>query len=560
MNGKKRVGSSCATRPARRCTLVVLAALLGLMVQRASVVRGQSEAPIDIQAPAAPIAVRADGYMNLVYELHITNLSQRDLTIWRLQVQTDDQDAVVLAQYEGSELIERLARPAAPPRLSDKRRLGPGLRAVVFLWLTVDVRSSLPRGLLHRLTFSESDAPNSVVETVVEGIRLKVTDGPLILGPPLMGGEWLAMNGPSNVSMHRRALIPVDGKARIAQRFAVDWVKLGPDGQTYSGDRSNNRSYHAYGAQVMAVSNGIVASARDGIPENVPGATSRAVSITMDTVAGNYVILDLGKGRFAFYAHLQPGSLTVKPGDPVRRGQVLGLVGNSGNSTEPHLHLHVSDADSPLGSEGLPYVLASFQLLGRGISLSPSGSTGGEQRRMEMPVQNYVVRFLEPFPELDDPPAAPQANPADVASIDSIIAALYDSISGPAGKKRDWDRFRSLFSPGAKLIPIRKPAGGVAEARPMDVEGFINAAARNMERDGFFEREIARRTEKFAHIAQVFSTYESRRKSEDKTPFARGINSIQLMNDGKRWWIVDVFWEGEDRDNSIPKKYLKGKK
>lgn len=557
MKAEKYLRSSVSFRSLGSALIVTLV-LCAVVVHPASA-HAQSNAPIDITVPVSPVAVRADGQMNLVYELHVTNLSDRDLSIWRLEVQTDDRDALVLAQYEGSELTERLARPAAPQSLTDKRRIGPGLRAVVFLWLTVDIRSSLPAGLLHRVTFSKSESTNSVVETVVEGVRLKVSNGPLVLGPPLAGSEWLAANGPSNISLHRRALIPVDGKARIAQRFAIDWLKLGVDGSSFSGDRSRNSSYHAYGAQVFAVADGVVASTKDGIPENVPGPTSRAVPITMETIAGNYVILDLGNGRFALYAHLQPGSIKVKTGDKVRRRQVLGLVGNSGNSSEPHLHFHVSDANSPLGTEGLPYVLWSFQLQGRGIGWKAADSKH-EERRMEIPLQNYVVRFHEPSPEIDDPSTALEANPSDVASIDSIIAALYDVISGPAGKKRDWERFRSLFVPGARLIPTRLLPTGSYESQAVDVAGYIAATSRRLERDGFFEREIARRTETFGHIAQVFSTYESRRKAEDPVPFARGINSIQLMNDGKRWWIVSVFWQGEDRTNPIPKKYLKGKK
>ena len=121
--------------------------------------------------------------------------------------------------------------------------------------------------------------------------------------------------------------------------------------------RKTTRATVRYGAEVLAVANGLVVATKDGIPENVPGITSRAVPITSETVGGNHIVLDLGGGRYAFYAHFQPGSLKVKVGDRVTRGQVIGLVGNSGNSTEPHLHFHISDGVSPLGSEGLPYVL-----------------------------------------------------------------------------------------------------------------------------------------------------------------------------------------------------------
>ena len=164
----------------------------------------------------------------------------------------------------------------------------------------------------------------------------------------------------------------------------------------------------------------------------------------------------------------------------------------------------------------------------------------------------------ESQPGQQTPPAAstPAANPADVATMDSTIAALYDVISGPAGKKRDWNRFRSLFIPGARLIPTGKRPTGEVVSTVIDPEGYITRSSKVLEDQGFFEKEIARRTEIFGDIAHVFSTYEARRKVEDKEPFVRGINSIQLMNDGKRWWIVTVFWEGERPDNLLPKKYL----
>jgi hypothetical protein len=164
---------------------------------------------------------------------------------------------------------------------------------------------------------------------------------------------------------------------------------------------------------------------------------------------------------------------------------------------------------------------------------------------------------------------APAANPADVATLDSIIAALYDVISGPAGKKRDWDRFRSLFAPGARMIPTfpRRPPGTPPDApltgkeeygaRVITPEEYVQRSSPLLEERGFFERETARRTDQFGHIAQVFSTYESKHKADDPKPFARGINSIQLVNDGKRWWIVTVFWEGETERTPLPEKYLK---
>ena len=156
-------------------------------------------------------------------------------------------------------------------------------------------------------------------------------------------------------------------------------------------------------------------------------------------------------------------------------------------------------------------------------------------------------------------PATPAANPSDVATMDAIIAAVYDVISGPAKTTRNWDRFRSLFIPGARLIPTGRRQTGEVGSRVLTPEDYIQRSRPLLERDGFFEREISRRAETFGNIAHVFSTYESRHAKEDAKPFARGINSFQLMNDGLRWWIVTIFWQGEDDKNPLPSKYLNGK-
>ena len=158
--------------------------------------------------------------------------------------------------------------------------------------------------------------------------------------------------------------------------------------------------------------------------------------------------------------------------------------------------------------------------------------------------------------------AVQNVNPADVKSIDAIVAAAYDEISGPAGKKRDWDRERSLYMPGARLMPLAAEAGVAGgedvDVAPqvLDVEGFIARVEPFFQENGFYEKEIARRTEQFGKIAHVWSTYESRHNEDDPEPFMRGINSIQLFNDGKRWWIVSIYWQQESADAPIPEKYL----
>jgi len=149
----------------------------------------------------------------------------------------------------------------------------------------------------------------------------------------------------------------------------------------------------------------------------------------------------------------------------------------------------------------------------------------------------------------------PPANPDDVATVDSILDALYGGISGPAGEARDWDRFRSLFMTGARLIPVVIGQDGSIATQVWSPQDYVDRAGAYLENNGFFELEIARTTEAFGHIFHAFSTYESRQNADDEKPFARGINSIQLMNDGSRWWIVSIFWDSESETQPLPDHY-----
>lgn len=151
---------------------------------------------------------------------------------------------------------------------------------------------------------------------------------------------------------------------------------------------------------------------------------------------------------------------------------------------------------------------------------------------------------------------AQEVDPADVESIDAIVTAVYDVISGPAGERRDWERFRSLFVDGARLIPVGRVQGGSVQTRVMSPEEYAERTGPVLEQAGFFEREIGRVTERYGRIAHLFSAYESRRTAEDAQPFARGINSFQLMHDGDRWWVVSIFWQSETPEFPIPGRYL----
>jgi hypothetical protein len=159
-------------------------------------------------------------------------------------------------------------------------------------------------------------------------------------------------------------------------------------------------------------------------------------------------------------------------------------------------------------------------------------------------------------PQVSATPAAPPpAKPADVSSPDAILAATYDVISGPPGI-RDWDRFRSLFVPGARLIAVQTGKDGNLGARVLTPEDYISRGGPYFEKNGFFERESARHADRYGNIMQIFSTYESRHDGKDAAPFARGINSFQLFFDGTRWWVVTIFWEEETPDTPLPKEFL----
>ena len=320
--------------------------------------------------PVAPAPVNAEGQRHLVYELHITNLGQADLALQSVDVFDGFSDKV-LARYAGDDLAHVLARPGTSG-LADRRLIGAGLRAVVFIDVIALSTSRPPASLVHRLTFKPlTPADASREQSVLQGAVTRLsTLAPIVLGPPLRGAGWLASHGLSNDSSHRRTLITLGGKMRpLIAAYAIDWTRIGDDGQVFRGDPANNANWSPYGVDVLAVADGRVVDIQDGIAQNDPTSDTKAVPITFETAGGNYLIVDLGGGRFAFYAHLQPHSFRVHLGDRVRRGQVLALLGNSGKADAPHLHLQIMDSASPLAAEGLPFVFDQFELLGHVSSL-----------------------------------------------------------------------------------------------------------------------------------------------------------------------------------------------
>ena len=166
-----------------------------------------------------------------------------------------------------------------------------------------------------------------------------------------------------------------------------------------------------------------------------------------------------------------------------------------------------------------------------------------------------AVLVASPGAAQDAPPAP---DPTDVESMDAIMAAVYDVISGPAGEARDWDRFRSLFAPQARLIPTGRAPDGSVRHQVLDVEGYIEAAGPGLEANGFFEAELGRVVERYGPVVHLMSAYDSRQNADDPEPFARGVNSFQLFDDGERWWVMTIFWASETPDNPIPERFLTG--
>ncbi len=341
--------------------------------------------------PIAPTAFKADGKWHLVYELHISNMDKWEYAFTRIEVVAADDAQKTLATFSGADLDGMFTHPGVPAaeRVS---KLAPGEFGVVFLWVTFEKLEDIPAAIAERISVKIGDYPEAF--SIVTPPTSVNKNPVVVISSPLVGEDWVAANGPSNTSLHRRALIPINGHAYISQRFAIDWVQVYPDGKTYKGDPSNNKNYRAYGTEIHAVADGVVTQVGDGIPQNTPGAKSLAVPITLETIGGNHVIMEIGNGLFAFYAHMQPGSLRVKVGDKVKRGQVLGLLGNTGNSSEPHLHFQICSANSELGSEGLPYAFTSFEVQGKAdedkLSLFPGGAVKHE---MEIPTEGEIVRF-----------------------------------------------------------------------------------------------------------------------------------------------------------------------
>jgi hypothetical protein len=337
---------------------------------------------VEMRVPFEPSAFLSKGRSQLAYELYLTNFSNTPITLSRIEVL--DADAPLLkpmAVFAGKELDAVLRPFGVTGGNSDSaRQLAPGSTVVAFMWVRTEPGALVSAKLLHRIVMGDTAAEGAVIGTHQTELKVLVS--------PVQGADWFASDAPSNDpdNHHRRGIFIVDGHPVISRRYAIDWMRV-KGGKSYSGDVRNKRSYYAYGRTVLAVAEGTVVTARDGLPENVPGHNEDfhpAVPVTLDTVGGNTIILDLGGGQFAYYFHLQPGSLRVKTGERVNRRQILALIGDSGDAREPHLHFEVTNSPKVLAGEGLPYLIDHYRV---------KTDDGWESRTSELPLKDTMIDF-----------------------------------------------------------------------------------------------------------------------------------------------------------------------
>ncbi|MGA9719268.1 MAG: M23 family metallopeptidase [Acidobacteriaceae bacterium] len=354
--------------------LLGLVVLLGLLILAVPVSGQQADTDQFTPVVASPLtsSIRAflgtDGKYHLVYELVVTNSRPTPATLKTIEVLDAGKPSAVIASYDGEHLLSRLHMmsnaPAGKPEIEFN-----GTR-LFLIDVAFDTRAQVPTRLLHRFTLlgSATPAPASATPVMLSYTLapLDISSKQIEIGPPLAGKGWVALNGCCDIGgAHRATGLPVNGGVYFAQRFAIDWMRLDDAGHLVKGDPADVHNYADYGADVLAVADGTVVSTLNTLEDQVPGKMPDPATITLANVDGNHVVLDLGGGVFAFYAHMRKGSVTVAPGQRVKRGQVLGKVGNTGNTSAPHLHFHLMEGPSVLGSNGIPYGVDHFSLAGR---------------------------------------------------------------------------------------------------------------------------------------------------------------------------------------------------
>jgi len=395
--------------------------------------------PVLASVNTEPVPVAGtDGKDYLTYELYLTNITSTPVTIDSVQALDADSGAA-LQTYSGAELVSHARVVGTPPGGSPATSvvLAGGQLAIVWLDPSVVGGSAMPTSLLHqvKLTFATAPSPLIPVELTENVAATPVSSTPApTIKPPLDGTNWFDGDGCCDeVTPHRGASNPINGQFYFAERFAIDWVQLTPDLALTTGDPTELSSYAYYGSPIRAVADGEIVAVSDELQDQVPGANPPAGSLTLDQYGGNHVVQRFeqnGQTYYAFYAHLKPGTAkaTVAVGQTVSAGDLLGELGNSGNTDAPHLHFHVMDGPDPLASDGLPYQFDSLQLVGQAsgddaiaplsnrqpLSLAPGGQSGN--RTDEMPLYLDLVNLTAAGSSTTESPSSSGSSSLSVSS------------------------------------------------------------------------------------------------------------------------------------------------
>jgi hypothetical protein len=314
--------------------------------------------PVLASVVAAPVPAPAtDGKTHLAYELMLTNTLGQEVTLTSVAVRAADRTLLTLSGDKLGYWTRALGTQ------TPTAKLGPGQAGVVWLDVALDDSAAVPTELVHTvgITIPKPSPPliPATMEEQVAPVTVQ-TRKPVMIAPPLDGPNWLDGNSCCDMTAHRNALNPLSGGLWAAERFAIDYIQLKPDGTMSTGDLTKVESYPYFGADIHAVADGPVVGALEGLPEQIP--TKSPTDLKLEDYGGNHIVQDIGDGNYAFYAHLKTGSLKVKVGDQLSTGQVIASLGNTGNSDAPHLHFHVMSTPDPLRSDGLPFVIKSFRL------------------------------------------------------------------------------------------------------------------------------------------------------------------------------------------------------
>lgn len=374
-NGRPSLWSTVASAWAVGLAALTSAALTSAALAPAAV--AQSPAATAAAPSAAPIALAvftppqavtgSDGERHLVYELKITNASPVGTALDGVTVFDPDTRRGYVG-FEGASLGERLRIPNVP---LGQHPIPVGAWGAFFIHVSVPTDVPFPGRLSHDVTTNPATSPYPA--NTLGGETQVNTAPPVVLGPPLRGSGYIAGDGCCDAPRHVQALLPIDGGWWNAQRFAIDWEQLDGQNRLWVPQPGREKTplvtdFHIYGKDILAVADGIVVAVEKNLPDQPP--LTMPSNMPLDQADGNHVILDLGHGIFVLYAHMAPGSVAVDLNQRVSKGQILGKVGNSGNTSAPHLHFQAMDRPSSLAANGLPYVFERFRITG----FDPGGS------------------------------------------------------------------------------------------------------------------------------------------------------------------------------------------